>query len=245
MPRLRIFAGPNGSGKSSLFEKFSENYDTGIFLNADLIENELSQKGYLDISEYDLNLTQENLEDFLLSSDSAKTLVEKAAANGHLINVQIKNNVLIENSFRTNGYEGALISAFLRSHLVKENLDFSFETVMSHKGKIKEAKDAKQSGYKIYLYFICIDDPEVNISRVENRVKKGGHNVMPEKIASRYLQTLENLIEMIEVSDKCYLFDNSGQELKLLAKIINDQLELMIDTEQCPNWFNKFVLKYY
>ena len=31
------------------------------------------------------------------------------------------------------------------------------------------SKGVKQKGYKTYLYFICIDDPEVNVSRVENR----------------------------------------------------------------------------
>ncbi|MDT1000487.1 hypothetical protein RNI08_32675, partial [Pseudomonas aeruginosa] len=74
-------------------------------------------------------------------------------------------------------------------------------------------------GYKIYLYFICIDDPEVNVSRVENRVEKGGHDVSAKKISSRYYNTLKNLITAIEAADKCYLFDNSGQEFRLIAKI--------------------------
>lgn len=48
-PRLRIFAGPNGSGKSTLFDSFSKKYNTGYFLNADLIEEELTKKGFLDL----------------------------------------------------------------------------------------------------------------------------------------------------------------------------------------------------
>ena len=55
--RLRIFAGPNGSGKSTLFESLSKKYNTGIFLNADSIENELSTKGFIDLSEFNLKLT--------------------------------------------------------------------------------------------------------------------------------------------------------------------------------------------
>ncbi|MHC5354802.1 hypothetical protein ACYSNX_11645 [Myroides sp. LJL115] len=45
--RLRVFAGPNGSGKSTLFDSFSKKYNTGVFLNADLLEKELSTKGLL------------------------------------------------------------------------------------------------------------------------------------------------------------------------------------------------------
>jgi predicted ABC-type ATPase len=50
-PRLRIFAGPNGSGKSTLFDAFTKNYQAGIFVNADLIEQELTLKGFIDLQE--------------------------------------------------------------------------------------------------------------------------------------------------------------------------------------------------
>ncbi len=96
--------------------------------------------------------------------------------------------------------------------------------------------------YKTYLYFICIDDPEVNISRVENRVDKGGHNVARNKITSRYFNTLRNLIAMIREVDKCYLFDNSGQEFRLIAKINKDKMFLEVDPEDLSNWFIEYVL---
>ncbi len=127
----------------------------------------------------------------------------------------------------------------------KEGLDFCFETVMSHPSKIDEINDAKKNGYKIYFYFICIDDPEVNVSRVENRVEKGGHDVSADKIESRYYNTLKNLISAIEESDKCYLFDNSGQEFRLIAKINDKGLLLEAEPDKLPNWFLEHVLKYY
>ena len=63
--RLRVFAGPNGSGKSTLFESFSKKYNAGIFLNADLLEKELATNGFIDVSEFNLNLTQLDLDEFL------------------------------------------------------------------------------------------------------------------------------------------------------------------------------------
>lgn len=116
---------------------------------------------------------------------------------------------------------------------------------MSHLSKIDEIIEAKKNGYKIYLYFICIDDPEVNVSRVENRVEKGGHNVSADKISSRYYNTLNNLISAIEQADKCYLFDNSGQDFRLIAKINQDTMSLEVEPEKLPNWFLEYVLKYY
>lgn len=242
--RLRIFAGPNGSGKSTLFDSFSKKYNAGVFLNADLIERELANNGFIDLSEFNLNLTQNDLNEFLMT-ERAASLIKKSIADNHKIDFSLKENVIVDAQKETHSYEGALISAFLRHHLQESEIDFCFETVMSHPSKIEEIKEAKQKGYKTYLYFICIDDPEVNVSRVENRVIKGGHNVSPEKISSRYYNTLNNLMPMIENVDKTYLFDNSSEEYRLIAKIADNRLSLEIDPSELPNWFIDYVLKYY
>jgi predicted ABC-type ATPase len=242
--RLRIFAGPNGSGKSTLFDSFSKKYDAGVFLNADLIENELSTKGFIDLSEFNLNLTQVDL-DVFLKSERAVSLLKKSREDNHKIDISLKENIIVDIEKDTHSYEGALISSFLRHYLQEKNINFCFETVMSHPSKIDEVKEAKQKGYKTYLYFICIDDPEVNVSRVENRVEKGGHNVAANKVSSRYYNTLNNLIYIIENVDKCYLFDNSSEEFKLIAKIVQNQLLLEVEPNELPNWFIEYVLKYY
>lgn len=242
--RLKIFAGPNGSGKTTLFEALAENYETGIFLNADYIEQELSITGFIDLNRYGLHLEEDDLQNFL-KTDRAKSLLAKSLMDSHTIDIAIRENIIVNIEKGSHSYEGAIISAFIRFYLQKKQIDFCFETVMSHPSKIDEIIEAKKNGYKIYLYFICIDDPEVNVSRVENRVEKGGHNVSAEKISSRYYNTLNNLISAIEQADKCYLFDNSGQDFRLIAKINQDTMSLEVEPEKLPNWFLEYVLKYY
>jgi len=241
--RLRVFAGPNGSGKSTLFEEFSKKYKSGVFLNADYIEKELTTKGYIDLSDYNLTLTFEDLKIFL-ESQRAQSLIKKALSDNQVIDFEIKENLIFDRKKESHSYEGALISSFLRHHLLDQNVDFCFETVMSHPSKIDEVIEAKNKGFKTYLYFICIDDPEINISRVENRVQKGGHYVESDRIRKRYYETLKNLIGMVEQSDKCYFFDNSN-EFKLISKISEGGLELLVNTEELPDWFNKYLLCHY
>lgn len=67
--RLRIFAGPNGSGKSTLFEIFQRNFNPGIFINSDVIEKEILEKGFLDLQPFGLQLQQEDLLLFLQKPD--------------------------------------------------------------------------------------------------------------------------------------------------------------------------------
>lgn len=87
--KIRIFAGPNGSGKSTLFHEFSKNYNTGFFINADVLEKRLAESGLIDLNELGLEVTQVDLESFMKLKDS-KTLFNKAKAAGHQIDIFLK-----------------------------------------------------------------------------------------------------------------------------------------------------------
>ena len=114
---------------------------------------------------------------------------------------------------------------------------------MSHRSKIAELKKAKENNYKIYLYFVCTDNPEINVNRVASRIEKGGHAVNIDKIRSRYVNTLKNLFSAIKLSGMAYLFDNSGKNLELIAEISEGALQLKVDDP--PQWVMKFVSPYY
>jgi predicted ABC-type ATPase len=243
--RLRVFAGPNGSGKSTLFEEFSKNYNAGYFINADYLEKILDTKGLIDLESFGIKTTKEELNQFY-TKDSSISLIEKSEEKGIKINLEIKENFIVSHSKTSNSYEGSLISSFLRDKLIENNQSFCFETVMSHPSKLNDIKEAKALGYTTYLYFVCIDDPEVNISRVENRVKKGGHDVDKETIKKRYSRTLTYLFPAIEICDKAYLFDNSGEKLTLIAEIYDAKsLKLHVNEDEFPNWFKEYVLNYF
>ncbi|WPO81677.1 hypothetical protein SD427_12975 [Chryseobacterium sp. JJR-5R] len=112
---------------------------------------------------------------------------------------------------------------------------------MSHVSKLNEIEEAKKLGYKIYLYFICLDSPKINISKVRNRVMKGGHDVNAQKIVSRYQSTLENLLPALRLADRAYLFDNSN-EMVLIAESYDQELKIKIDPEKFPNWFIEYFI---
>ncbi|WP_237732258.1 hypothetical protein [Flavobacterium sp. UGB4466] len=202
-------------------------------------------KGLIDLDSYELKSSQKELQNFY-KKENTKTLINTANEKGFQISLEIKENFIVSVSKDPNSYEGSLISSFLREKLLKENKSFCFETVMSHISKLEDISIANALGYTSYLYFVCIDDPEVNISRVENRVQKGGHAVDSEIIKNRYKRTLNNLFPAIEISNKTFLFDNSGEKLTLIAEINNgNSLKLHINEEDFPNWFKEFVLNHF
>ncbi|MGK9119083.1 zeta toxin family protein [Olivibacter jilunii] len=239
--RLRVFAGPNGSGKSTLFEDINQQFDTGYFVNSDAIEKEISSTGFVNLENFGLSLTEKDLHSFFRKPNT-QSLLEKSAAEGHKIDIQIKENVIVDRSRDTHSYEASLITSFIRKHLLEKGISYSFETVMSHISKLDEIQNAKDLGYKTYLYFVCLDDSQLNISRVQNRVEKGGHAVPKDKIITRYTRTLENLLPAVLLVQKAYLFDNSGQTMLLVAEVKDGQLTILVEEEKLPNWFIEYIV---
>lgn len=239
--KLRLFCGPNGSGKSSLYEEFKKhNYSSGVFINSDEIEKEILKTGFLDLDTFNLKVNQNDFNDFLKEEDSV-TLLRKAEESNHSIDISLEENIIVDKSKDTHSYEASLISSFIRKELIKNEETFSFESVMSHTSKLNELTLAKEKGYRIYLYFVCIDDPNINVSRVENRVAKGGHKVDKAKVKSRYGPTLDNAYDAIQLSDRAYLFDNSNN-MKMIAEVDNNVMTLYVDEEDMPNWFVEYII---
>ena len=119
---------------------------------------------------------------------------------------------------------------------------FSFETVMSHKSKLEEIRQANEVNYKTYLYYISTESPIINKDRVAMRVEKGGHPVEPAKIFSRYTDSLELLYDAVQLVHRAYLFDNSGKEYKLVAEFYKGEMA-QIDPRDLPQWFHKSILQ--
>lgn len=239
--RLRVFGGPNGSGKSTLFSSIAEQFNVGHFINSDEIEKEIASKGFINIESFGLNLTQADLDDFKQEPNSI-TLIAKAKEEGRIIDVEIRENVIVDKSKQTHSYEASLITAFLRKHLLDKKISYSFESVMSHTSKLDEIKSAKQLGFKTYLYFVCLQDADINVSRVLNRVEKGGHNVDPDRVKRRYYETLNNLLPALLLVDKAYIFDNSTDQMELVAEIVNGGIEILVAKNKIPNWFIEYVV---
>ena len=144
-----------------------------------------------------------------------------------------------------NSYFASVLVDFLRQQLLAARVSFTFETVMSHPGKVELLTQAQAAGYRTYLYFVATDDPAINISRVRNRVKLKGHAVPEDKIAPRYYRSLDLLMTAIRHTNRAYIFDNSSDSATgaqtWLAEITEGRT-LELKTNKIPAWFTRAVL---
>lgn len=96
-----------------------------------------------------------------------------------------------------------------REYLLKNKEDFSFETVLSTMRNIDLMRRAKESGFYVACIYILTKSPDINVERVKNRAKNGGHDVSEEKIRTRFIRSVRLIPRLFEICDELYIYDNS------------------------------------
>lgn len=66
------------------------------------------------------------------------------------------------------------------------------ESTLSGRSLAATMRTARERGYRIRIFFVYVDSPDVSVGRVRLRVREGGHHVPEEDIRRRYLRSLQN-----------------------------------------------------
>lgn len=122
---------------------------------------------------------------------------------------------------------------------LEQKQSFAMETTLSGKFVIRQMIAAKESGYKVYLYYIGLQDVQMHIDRVRTRVLEGGHFIAAEDIIRRYDISLKNLKNAILVADISVILDNSGEEYEILLEIEYGQTKY--HSKLLPQWLKGIV----
>ena len=239
--RMRVFAGPNGSGKTTIFKGIlKENkVDLGVYVNADELELQLNQNQNIDFSDYQIIVSENQLKDFFRKSKFSPV---KRNEPDLYNKVNAIDNCFIPSTV-IDSYLTADLAEFIRQQLLQTGKSFTFETVMSHVSKIDFLSQAKKNGYRVYLYYVATEDPEININRVKLRVAQDGHSVSPEAIRNRYYKSLKNLKNAVKQTDRAYIFDNSGTQANLILEV-NDGCDVALNNAvELPYWVIENLLR--
>lgn len=96
------------------------------------------------------------------------------------------------------------------------------ETTLAGNGKthLELIAKAKSKGYEVDLIYVTLDQVQTAISRVQDRVSKGGHGIAPELITKRFRQSLLNLPIIAAQCDEIMIYDNTKR-----LTLVYDQLK--------------------
>ncbi len=117
---------------------------------------------------------------------------------------------------------------------------FIIESTLSGHYLIKYLEEAKSLGYEIHLMYLFLDDPAMNIKRVQVRVNNGGHSVPESDIVRRFYRSKQLFWKTYQkLCDKWMLLYNSDSHFEEIAFGYNKNT-CENDTILNPALFNKF-----
>lgn len=153
------------------------------------------------------------------------TITRMATIVGEYINADdIKKTILCSD------LEAAVKAEELREKMIKEKMDFTFETVLSTDRNLNLLRKARENGYFVRGIYVLTNNPGVNVARVNAREALGGHGVPEDKIRSRYSKALALIPQLVEVCDILHVYDNTKEPFRIFKK----------RKDICFHWENKY-----
>ena len=106
--------------------------------------------------------------------------------------------------------KGGKIAIERINNCLEKGVNFTQETTLSGVRTLKTIQKAREFNYFIRLYYVGISSSAESISRIANRVLKGGHNIPPEDVKRRYAKRFDDLIKILPYCNEAVFFDNEN-----------------------------------
>jgi len=98
------------------------------------------------------------------------------------------------------------------------NESFAFETTLSGLGWLRHIQQWRQRGWRVELHFLALQQVNIAIERVAQRVQQGGHNISEAVIRRRFVAGRRNFEKHYKCSVHAWVcYDNSNHKTVLLA----------------------------
>ncbi|MBQ7784428.1 MAG: hypothetical protein IJ368_10705 [Oscillospiraceae bacterium] len=96
------------------------------------------------------------------------------------------------------------------SDCLNKGVDFTQETTLSGKKPLKTVIAAREKNYYIRLYYVGISTADESILRINNRVRKGGHDIPQRDVRRRYEKRFEDLAKILPYCNEVHFYDNEN-----------------------------------
>lgn len=119
---------------------------------------------------------------------------------------------------------------------IDKGVSFAQETTLSGYKTEATVKQVKDMGYHVRLFYIGLDSAEESISRIENRVKRGGHDIPSDDVVRCFASRWEAVAKVLPYCDEAEFYDN-GNGFTLVAEYRNGELRTI--GSRVPQWLEE------
>ena len=131
-----------------------------------------------------------------------------------------------------------------RKQFLEDGISFGVETTFSGNSEKQLINDAIAKGYDLYIVYVALSDPLLNVQRVRARVQNKGHFVDPAIIVRRYHKSIQQIAEVAAQTKALYLFDNSQSHYRRIASLrrsgARGEQNIILNTP-LPEWSKEII----
>ena len=98
---------------------------------------------------------------------------------------------------------------------ISRNVSFTQETTLSGYKTEVTAKQVKELGYYVRLFYIGLDTLDESILRILNRVNRGGHDIPLDDVTRRFSSRWEAVAKVLPYCDEAEFYDNDNGFVKI------------------------------
>ncbi|MBQ4569854.1 MAG: hypothetical protein IJA62_07395 [Ruminococcus sp.] len=123
---------------------------------------------------------------------------------------------------------------------LEKEICFTQETTLPGKETLDTIKRAIAKDYYIRLYYVGLNTMEESLLRIENRVKKGGHNINTDTVMNRFEKRFDDLLAVLPYCNEATFYDNDNGFVTV-AKYKNGELHTI--GQKTPLWLSELIEK--
>lgn len=106
------------------------------------------------------------------------------------------------------------------------------ESTLSGRSLVEFIKIAKSKGFTVVIIFVFVQSADTCLYRVQERAKKGGHDVPESDVRRRFLRSILNFWNLYRaLANEWMLVYNAGSKPIYVAVCENSQVEIFEDAQ--------------
>ena len=119
---------------------------------------------------------------------------------------------------------------------IDSNVSFTQETTLSGRKTEATAKECRELGFRVRLFYIGLDTASESLARIQNRVRRGGHDIPENDVERRFEGRWEALSKVLPYCDEAEFYDNDNGFVKV-AEYRKGELRTI--GKHCPKWLTE------
>lgn len=119
---------------------------------------------------------------------------------------------------------------------MNRGVSFTQETTLSGFRTEATARQVKELGYCVRLFYVALDSARDSLARIANRVKRGGHDIPRDDVERRFAGRWEAVAKVLPYCDEAEFYDNGNGFVKV-AQYRNGELRQI--GSLCPQWLSE------